>query len=428
MSDNIKQIILVLLLGILLKHSYAQGPVISLQDCYQRAASNAAISGNPQLMEQLAGLRLKNIDASRLPSVEWKGKATWQNEIFGLPFEFPNVDFSIPLYNIQTNLEASYLLYDGGLADARKKVEQTRFATDKQSVAVELNKLKDQVNQVFFGALLLQEYAASLALTRKDLAAKTKQLAAGVRHGVVLESDLKKVQVEQLKIESKIAELQSDRRAMLAVLGSLTGQELAADAGLKAPGFDVLRPSGETRRPELALFDLQKQQVLANEDLITANWKPKVALFAQAGAGYPDPLNFFDKKISPYFIGGVQFSWKFWDWKQADRERQQLAVQSQLIENQKITFEQNIGHQEGKFLEDVAKIQAQIAADDEIAKLQGEILKQLSSQLEHGVITATDYLLQSNAELQARLNKEAHRIQLAQVQASYWTWKGWWQQ
>jgi outer membrane protein TolC len=241
----------------------------------------------------------------------------------------------------------------------------------------------------------------------------------------VLESDLKKVQVEQLKIQSKIAELQSDRRAMLAVLGSLTGQEIAEDAILKAPDFDVLRPPGETRRPELALFDLQKKEVLAAGDLIDAKWKPKLGVFAQSGVGYPDPLNFFDKKVSPYFIGGVQFSWKFWDWKQADRERQQLAVQSQLIENQKTTFEQNIGHQEGKFHEDVAKIQAQITADGEIAKLQKEILQQLSSQLEHGVITATDYLLQSNAELQARLNENAHRVQLAQVQAAYWTLKGW---
>ncbi|TAK50538.1 MAG: TolC family protein [Saprospiraceae bacterium] len=406
--------------------SISAQPPITLQDCYRLAASNSAISQNPQLLETLTKLRLQNIAASRLPSIEWKGKATWQNEIFGLPFKFPGADFNIPLYSIQTNLEASYLLYDGGLAGARKKAEQAKLATDKQSVAVELNKLKEQVNQVFFGALLLQESVASLALTRKDLEAKAAQLEAGVRHGAVLESDLKKVQVEQLKIESKIAGLQSDRRAMLAVLGSLTGQELPEDAALKAPDFDVLRPSGETRRPELALFDLQKQQTLAAEDLIAANWNPKAGVFTQSGVGYPDPLNFFDEKVSPYFIAGVQFSWKFWDWKQADRERQQLAVQSQLIENQKKTFEQNIGHQEGKFREDIAKIQAQIAADGEIAKLQTEILQQLSSQLEHGVITATDYLLQSDAELQARLSMETHRVQLAQVQTAYWTWKGWW--
>jgi len=406
--------------------SISAQPPVTLQDCYRLAASNSAISGSPQLLETLTKLRLQNMDASHLPSIEWKGKATWQNEIFGLPFKFPGADFNIPLYSIQTNLEASYLLYDGGLSDARKTVEQAKLATDKQSVAVELNKLKDQVNQYFFAALLLQEQAKLLDVSQKDLAAKAEQLEAGIQHGAVLESDLKKVQVEQLKIKSAIETVNSDRRAMLAVLGSLIGQDVPEEAVLKAPDFEALRPVGEVRRPELALFDLQKQQVLASGDLIDANWSPKVSAFVQSGVGYPDPLNFFDEKVSPYFIAGVQFSWKFWDWKQAGRERQQLAVQSQLIENQKKTFEQNIGHQEGKFRENIAKIQAQIAADGEIAKLQAEILQQLSSQLEHGVITATAYLLQSDAELQARLSENAHRVQLTQVQAAWWTWKGWW--
>lgn len=164
--------------------------------------------------------------------------------------------------------------------------------------------------------------------------------------------------------------------------------------------------------------------MLASAGLIDAQWKPKVAAFATTGVGYPDPLNFFDDKISPYFIGGVQFSWKFWDWKQADRERQQLAVQSQLIENQKQTFTQNLGHQDGKFREDIAKLQNQIKRDEEVAKLQAEILKQLSSQLENGVATATDYLLQSDAELQSRLAMEAHRVQLVQVEAAWRTWLG----
>jgi hypothetical protein len=56
--------------------------------------------------------------------------------------------------------------------------------------------------------------------------------------------------------------------------------------------------------------------------------------------------------------------------------------------------------------------------------LQAEILKQLASQLENGVATATDYLLQSDAELQARLAMEAHRVQLAQTIFAWRTWMG----
>lgn len=402
-------------------HSIFGQNTVTLEDCYRLAESNTAISQNPQLLEKIANLKLENIDASRLPSVQWNAKATWQNEIFGLPFSFPGVDFNIPLYSVQTNLEANYLLLDGGLAAAKKTVEKAKLATDNQSVVVELNKQKEQVNQFFFGALLLQQQQKSLDLTLKDLELKTSQLEAAVKHGVVLESEVLKLQVEQLRLRSKIEEVQSDRRALLAVLGSLIGQNFDENIKLELPNPQSPISNPQSKRPELALFDFQKAQVLASADLIDAQWKPKLGAFATTGVGYPDPLNFFDDKISPYFIGGVQFSWKFLDWKHADRERQQLSIQSQLIENQKQTFTQNLGHQEGKFRENIAKLQNQIKRDEEIEKLQSEILAQLSSQLENGVATATDYLLQADAALQARLSAEAHRVQLAQVEAAWRT-------
>ncbi len=396
----------------------------SLADCYRLAEANTAIAQNPQLFEKITALKLENLDASRLPTLQWNAKATWQNEVFGLPFSFPGVEVNIPKTNIVTNVEANYVVLDGGLAEAKKTVEKAKLVVDNQLIAVELNKLREQVDKFFFGALLLQEQTKTLELTLKDLQAKTNQVEAAVKHGVALESEVLKLKVEQLKIQSKIEEVQSDRRAVLTVLSSLIGQNLDEKARLDIPNPQSKIQNPQSNRPELTLFDLQKQQVLASADMIDAQWKPKLAAFATTGLGYPDPLNFFDDKISPYFIGGVQFQWKFWDWRQSEREREVLSVQAQLIENQKQTFTQTLQHQDGRFREDIAKLQNQIRRDEEVAKLQAEILKQLSSQLENGVATATDYLLQSDAELQARLAMEAHRVQLAQVEAAWRTWLG----
>ncbi|MBI1227022.1 MAG: hypothetical protein GC192_17455 [Bacteroidetes bacterium] len=209
----------------------------TLQDCYRLAEANTAIAQNPQLFEKITELKLENIDASRLPTVQWNAKATWQNEVFGLPFSFPGVDVNIPKYNVLTNLDANYVALDGGFSEAKKTVEKAKLAIDNQSVAVELNKLREQVDKFFFGALLLQEQSRSLDVTLKDLQAKTAQVEAAVKHGVALESEVLKLQVEQLKVQSKIEEIGSDRRALLSVLSSLIGQKLDENAVLEVPNF-----------------------------------------------------------------------------------------------------------------------------------------------------------------------------------------------
>jgi outer membrane protein TolC len=397
--------------------------ILTLEEAYRLAPENSAIAGNEVLLETASELRSENINTSKMPSLDLKGRASWQNEVFGLPVDFPGVDFSVPHTNVQLSLEAGYLLYDGGLREARLALERSRLEVDRQQLQTELYALREKVEKAYFGALLIQEQQKLVELTRKDIAAKAEQLESAVRNGVALESDLKKLQVELLKIDATLEALESDRRAALAVLASLTGLEQGETPTLQLPVFDE-NLEAEWRRPELALFDLQQQQLHAANDLTAAGRRPKLSLFAQTGLGYPDPLNFFDDEVSPFFIGGLQFSWKIWDWGQADREYQERSVQMLLLRNRRKAFEQGLEHQRGRFAEEINKWKAQMAAAEKIAQMEADILKQVSAQLDNGTATATDYLLQSNAELKARLNMELYRIQLAQTLAAWHTWAG----
>ena len=400
----------------------AQG-TLSLEEAYRLAEENSAIAGNDVLLQTASELRSENINTSKMPSLDLKGRASWQNEVFGLPVDIPGVDLSVPLTNVQLSLEAGYLLYDGGLSEARLALERSRLEVDRQQLRTELYALREKVEKVYFGALLIQEQQKILELTRKDVAAKAEQLEAAVRNGVALESDLKKLQVELLKLDATLEALASDRRGALAVLASLTGLEPGEEPQLSTPVSEE-NLEGEWRRPELALFDLQQQQLHAANDLTAAGRRPKLSLFAQTGLGYPDPLNFFDDEVSPFFIGGMQFFWKIWDWGQADREYQERSVQMLLLRNRRKTFEQGLEHQRGRFAEEIQKWKARMASAGKIAELEADILKQVSAQLDNGTATATDYLLQSNAELKARLNAELYRIQLAQTLAAWHTWAG----
>ncbi|HFB99779.1 MAG TPA: hypothetical protein ENJ53_03135 [Phaeodactylibacter sp.] len=56
--------------------------------------------------------------------------------------------------------------------------------------------------------------------------------------------------------------------------------------------------------------------------------------------------------------------------------------------------------------------------------MQTKILEQLAAQLDEGVITSTDYIIQLNAELASRQNLLIHQTELAKVQLDFWNERG----
>ncbi|MCP3933688.1 MAG: TolC family protein [Bacteroidetes bacterium] len=225
-------------------------------------------------------------------------------------------------------------------------------------------------------------------------------------------------------MHAEIEKIQANELALIRSLSQLTEVTFDTSTQFQLPYLQNFEIDGSNERKEFQLFELQKQNILANEKLITAVRKPKVAAFAQAGVGYPNPLNFFDESLSPYALGGVRFQWQFVDWKKDEKDRQLLSVQTQMIDNQKVSFERKINLLNGKFKEDVAAFENQLKRDEEIQDLQKKILLSLSSQLDNGVITVTEFIHQVNAGIQTQLNLELHKLQLIQTKVNYLTLKG----
>jgi outer membrane protein TolC len=68
---------------------------------------------------------------------------------------------------------------------------------------------------------------------------------------------------------------------------------------------------------------------------------------------------------------------------------------------------------------EVLKYEKIILKDREILDLRSKVVKEYASRLDHGVITATEYLNELNAESEARLNINIHKIQLVQAKYQY---------
>lgn len=401
------------------------GNKVFLQDCYENAIKTHPLNAKEALLIQDQQIVLERLGNSRRPSLDWNTQASIQTETIDLPFEGPGIpSLDLPLYRFQSTLDAAYTIYDGGMVEAKKNLESNKLQSEQKAVQVSLEQLKPKINQLYFGILLQKKKVAILENSLSNLHNRIVMMEAGVRHGAILESELKKLKVEALKITSAIEETKGRIKSLLASLASLTGIEMDETTSLQAPSLDNFAFSNQISRPELELFQLQKAQILANESLITAANKPKVGAFIQAGVGYPNPLNFFEDKLSPFAMAGVKLSWKILDWKQSERDRQLLSVQTQIVDNQRTIFEKNINDQEGQFQEDVKALNNLIVRDQEINQLQKEILTHLEAQLERGVITSAEYLDQVNAEIQAQLNLETHVLQLQKVKVNYLTLKG----
>lgn len=398
---------------------------LSLTKAFELAEGNYPLLKNKALLHETTSLKLENLSKNRLPTIAWKADATLQSETVEFPDDAPiPINLDLPHFNAKTYLEGQYLIYDGGINAAQQDLQKLQLETDQQSIEVDINTLKGQINQFFIGVLLSKEQVSLLEVTKKDLGIRKETLEAGVRHGVVLESEVDKISVKELEIIAEIEKIQSDIKALITVLERFVGVGLNDDLFLVLPKLDDFQLGLKLERPEQELFRLQKQALLANESVITSLKKPKIGAFVKAGVGYANPLNFFDTTLSPYAMGGLSFSWNLFDWGQSDRDRQLLTIQSKMIDNRLETFEHNVNLKEGKYKEDIAKLEKQLKRDEEIVALQNKILKQLAVQLEHGVITVNDYLIQTNAELRARQQMELHKTQLIQIKIDYLTERG----
>lgn len=398
---------------------------LALEECYRMVLDAHPLQKQFGVLQQSSAVRLAQIDASRLPDLQWNSRARLQSDVVKFPLELPGANIpELPLYSLQSSVDAAYVIFDGGLSSARQRLERAALPAGEQALRVELEQLKPRLNELFLGVLLLREREAVLRNSLENLRSRRAAVEAGVRHGVALPGDADRLDVEVLRVETRIAESRSEQRAMLDALSAWIQLPLADDAVLELPAADLPALNGPAQRAEYRLFDLQKQHIAASEELIAASKKPRLSAWVQAGIGYPNPFNFFDNNLSPFGAAGIALSWRIHDWKQSDRDRELLSLQALSVDNQRAAFDRQLDAREAQLLSQIDDVAALMAKDEEIIALQNRILAQVQAQLERGAATATDYIEQQNALTQAQLALQNRRVQLQLTKINLLTLKG----
>lgn len=402
---------------------YAQvaTPTTSLKELYEAAHSNYPLVKDAALIDKIEEVGLTVISKNALPKFSIEGRGQVQSE--NIELNLGSTAIQAPLETWNTALNIDYNLYDGGTTRAQKNIEMASANVSRNSLEVQLQTLKNQVNTLLFAILLSRKQKLIFINSNEDLEANIRTLQATYENGTALESEVSKLKVRQLELISDIVAIEADLAAYFLLLEQLTGKTLPRDVQFEVP--DLSAPeTGTVDRPENYLFDSQKSLFAAQEASVAASTLPKISLFAQGGVGNPNPLNFSDLSTTTYALGGVKLNWNFIDFGKGKREKQRLQIQQEQIEVDRELFLFDIESKSMEYQEKIKATQQQITNNTNIVELQKNILAQTKVQLDNGVINANDYVTQLNASLNSEQELEFNKTKLQQLQIEYLTLLG----
>ena len=382
---------------------------ITLEQCYQWSRENYPLIKKQELIKKAEQYTTENALKGWLPQINIVGQATYQNEVTELPIKLPNISVD-PLSKDQYKVfaDVSQTIYDGGNIRNQKNLAKIQSEVQTIQTEVELDKLKERINQIYFGILLTDKQLLQLKLTKSDINEGIKKAEAQLKNGVIFRSNLDVLKAELVKIEQKEIELQAIKQNFVQMLSYFIKKNIDENTQLETPEKILLTKNNN--RSELKLFDAQKQLLETQRKIINTKNTPKLGAFFQGGYGKPG-FNMLKNEFDTFYIAGVRLNIPITGFYTKKNDLQLLDNQSQDIEIQRENFLFNQNFTEIQQKNDLDKIQNLIDKDDELITLRKSIKKASLAQLENGVITTNDYLREVTAEEQAILTKITHEIQ-----------------
>lgn len=395
---------------------------LSLEECYARAKENYPLIRQMALLARAKDYSLSNASKGYLPQASLIGQATYQSAVTQIPISLPNVtlpSLSKDQYKIYGELVQP--LTDVITISHQKELIAANSEVEEQKLEVELYKLKERIDNIYFGILLLEAQLMQVSLLKKDLQSGVDKTKAAIANGTALKMNADLLDAEILKADQRSTELSSARSAYMAMLSVFTGQSIAEAARFQVPATQTI--TAQINRPELRLYESQKRTFEAQEKLINARNIPRFNLFFQGGFGRP-ALNFLSNDFDPYYITGLRLNWSFTGFYTARKEKKLLHLNQNTIEVQKETFLFNTRLSLSQQDNELLKYRELVQTDKQIIGLREKVKTTANVQLENGTITTNDFLTYVNAADQARQNLLVHELQYLMTQYTYQTISG----
>ncbi len=383
---------------------------LSIEECYSLARKQYPLLKQKELIEKSRDYSLENASKGYLPQLSINALGTYQSEVTKVPISLPNMSIPAPSKD-QYKLygEINQPISDAVIIKHQKNLIETNAQVEEQKLEVELYKLKERINQLFFGILLVNEQFFLTELFIKDIRSALDKVNNAILNGVAMKSNSDILKAEILKGEQRIIELKGTKKAYVEMLALFVNLPLGEKTELIKPASKIPPPT--INRVEMVLFENQKKTLDIQSKLVLAKNLPRFNLFLQSGYGRP-ALNMFNPDFDFFYYGGLRINWPITGFYTLKNEQKIIGLSQNLFDIQKETFLFNTNLLLKQQLEEINKLKELIVKDNEIIELRKNIINAAKVQLENGVITATDYLKEMNAADQAAQILSQHQIQL----------------
>ena len=389
----------------------------TLEECQQAAERNYPLIAQHDLIARTTDLTVANIQKGWLPQVSATAQATYQNAVPSWPDEMQAMMGQMGLDmkglakdQYRVGLDVQQTVFDGGMIGAQKRVAREQGAVQQAQLDVSLYNVRQRVNEMYFALLLLEDQITLNADLQEQLAASEKKLTSMVKHGTAAQCDLNNVTAERLNVVQQRTTLESQRRVLMAMLGSFCGLEMSR----------VVKPQAVesgmgNNRPELALIDSQLRLANAQEKALDAALLPRLGVFAQGYYGYPGYNMFKDmmgRDWSWNGMVGARMTWNIGALYTRHNDKAKLQLQRETAQNQREVFLFNDRLEQMQQQEAIGRYRSLMSQDEEIIALREQVRKAAESKLAHGIIDVNDLLRDINSENAARVQRSIHEIEM----------------
>ena len=393
----------------------------TLEECQQEAERNYPLIRQYGLISKTTDLTVANISKGWLPQVSLSAQATYQSDVVAWPEQMQAVyqQMGISLEGLRKDqykvgIDVQQTVYDGGAISSQKEIARRKGELEEAQTDVSLYQVRKQVNEMYFGLLLLDRQMELNKDLLTLLTANEQKLASMVERGTAAVSDHQSVKAERLNAVQQAASLEAQRKTLCRLLSAFCGISVATPSMPSHPTYSPYQ-THQSRRPELKAIDAQLRLADAQEKALNAALMPKLGVFAQGYYGYPG-MNMFEDMLRHRWslngLVGARLSWNIGALYTRRNDKAKIQLQRETAETGRDVFLFNNRLEQVQQDENISRYQQLMADDAEIISLRTAVRKAAESKLAHGIIDVNDLVKEINNENAAKIQQSMHEIEM----------------